>query len=65
MANISSNSIVNEEKLEIERLVASGHTRHCACRIVWGDGCCECGQHNNADRRQQVLVKLPELLKKA
>jgi murein endopeptidase len=19
-----------------------GHTRHCACRIVWGDGECEC-----------------------
>ncbi len=27
---------------EIERLQKDGHTYHCACRIVWGDGECEC-----------------------
>jgi hypothetical protein len=26
----------------IEALVKEGHTRHCACRKVWGDGECEC-----------------------
>ncbi len=27
---------------EIERLEKDGHTYHCARRIVWGDGQCEC-----------------------
>ena len=34
-----------EEKdnlLQIDRFVEDGHTRHCACRLVWGDGECEC-----------------------
>jgi hypothetical protein len=26
----------------IDELVARGHTRHCACRQVWGDGECSC-----------------------
>lgn len=26
----------------IDALVAQGHTRHCACRQVWGDGECSC-----------------------
>jgi hypothetical protein len=30
---------------EIERLKSEGHTNHCACRIAWGDGMCECGQN--------------------
>jgi len=25
-------------------LVSQGHTRHCACRQVWGDGECESGR---------------------
>lgn len=29
---------------EVERLVAEGHTQHCAARHVWGDGECECGK---------------------
>ena len=28
----------------INRLVSIGHTRHCACRQIWGDGECECGR---------------------
>lgn len=31
-----------EDKEEVERLQIEGHTYHCACRIVWGDGQCEC-----------------------
>ena len=27
---------------EIERLKIKGHSQHCACRIVWGDGECTC-----------------------
>lgn len=27
---------------QIDKIIASGHPRHCACRQVWGDGECEC-----------------------
>lgn len=27
---------------EITRLIKEGHTHHCACRQVWGDGECTC-----------------------
>jgi len=27
----------------VDRLVGAGHTKHCARRIAWGDGVCECG----------------------
>ena len=30
------------DKKEIECLEKVGHTYHCACRQVWGDGECEC-----------------------
>ena len=32
------------EFTDIEKLVADGHTRHCACRMQWGDGECGCGK---------------------
>jgi len=35
------NSIDNQR---ISELVIDGHTAHCAKRIVWGDGECECGE---------------------
>lgn len=31
-----------EELSRVDTLAADGHTRHCACRIVWGDGECTC-----------------------
>lgn len=31
-----------EDQKEIWRLQDEGHTAHCACRLVWGDGECEC-----------------------
>lgn len=30
------------DKQAIEKNVREGHTYHCACRLVWGDGECEC-----------------------
>jgi len=33
---------------EIERLKKEGHTNRCACKIVWGDGLCECGKLGKA-----------------
>jgi hypothetical protein len=26
----------------INELIIAGHTRHCAYRMIWGDGECEC-----------------------
>jgi hypothetical protein len=31
-----------EEYERIEQIKAAGHSVHCACRQVWGDGECEC-----------------------
>jgi len=27
---------------KIDDIISQGHSRHCACRQVWGDGECEC-----------------------
>lgn len=35
-----------EQLEEIETLIDEGHTEHCAQRLVWGDGQCECGGSN-------------------
>jgi len=34
-----------ENLKKIDEIVASGHSSHCACRQVWGDGECECGMY--------------------
>lgn len=34
-----------EELKDKQRLEKEGHTAHCASRIVWGDGVCECGKN--------------------
>lgn len=31
-----------EELKQIDTLEKQGHSPHCACRLVWGDGECEC-----------------------
>ena len=36
--------LMREDRIEIARLERDGHTYRCACRIVWGDGQCECKQ---------------------
>lgn len=33
---------LEDDEIEIKRLERGGHSYHCACRIVWGDGQCEC-----------------------
>lgn len=33
-----------EERAAQMAQVALGHTEHCAARIAWGDGRCECGK---------------------
>lgn len=37
-----TNNIMREDAEEIARLERDGHTYRCACRIVWGEGECEC-----------------------
>ena len=34
--------MINADQKRIEDLTAQGHSYHCSCRIVWGDGECEC-----------------------
>lgn len=42
------------DQAEISKLISDGHTHHCACRQVWGDGECECEKRGitgrNSDR---------------
>jgi len=33
--------------------IKEGHTRHCACRIVHGDGKCECGMSDGSPEKKQ------------
>ena len=33
-----------QERVAVRDHIARGHTRHCACRIVWGDGECTCSK---------------------
>ena len=47
-----------EDQKLIKTLVKCGHTYHCACRITWGDGECECGHTARAE-----VVKLKKQLK--
>lgn len=34
---------MNSPRARMEKLMFEGHNYHCANRIVWGDGWCECG----------------------
>ena len=37
-----------EERDNLKRIIEikeAGHSRHCACRQVWGDGECECDMY--------------------
>lgn len=36
--------------------VVNGHTAHCAQRLVWGDGECECGVENLELRDPEELL---------
>ncbi len=53
------------ENLErIKGLRKVGHTHHCACRIVWGDGECECGEKGRTrEERVNRFLKKDEVAK--
>jgi hypothetical protein len=51
------------ERREVDRLTKAGHTSHCAARLVWGDGACECGcksrwRRNRLPKRGQQSVNI-------
>ena len=54
---------IKVDEVEIDKLRQEGHSRHCACRIVWGDGECVCNKRG--DLKKENLKKLIELIKKA
>ena len=37
-----------DELTSIDELKTKGHSRHCACRIIWGDGECTCSMEKIA-----------------
>jgi len=39
----------DEDIDRIDALVSQGHTRHCACRQIWGDGGCSCELEKHYD----------------
>jgi hypothetical protein len=42
MSMIDEERLYQEELKQIREIETQGHTYHCACRQVWGDGECEC-----------------------
>ena len=52
---------LGEDDEKIDRLVKEGHSLHCSCRIVWGDGECECNQRGTP--RGDILKKLADKIR--
>ena len=53
-----------EDEEEIKRLEDEGHTYHCSCRLVWGDGQCECENVEiiKATKLDDSEVKIKEII---
>lgn len=49
------------EELRIADLRISGHSYHCACRMVWGDGECECGDYPEAHLKTIPVERILQL----
>ncbi len=48
-----------EDDKKIDRLEKEGHTLHCSCRQVWGDGECTCNKSGTSlSKRMEKIVKL-------
>lgn len=60
--------VLTEVNLEIEaikKFKAEGHTHKCACRMLWGDGVCECGKDKRhvVGENMEVSKQLDEWVK--
>lgn len=54
---------VEAQYAQIERLIlAEGHTEHCAKRIVWGDGECECHVEGKGDGLPKDFPRFHKLM---
>ena len=42
--------------IEVDKFRKQGHSMHCACRIVWGDGCCTCTQTSYFDLNKKSII---------
>jgi hypothetical protein len=51
----------NEDAIKFREHRKQGHNRHCASRLVWGDGECECGLREEAtdDKILKPISALP------
>lgn len=48
-----------EDRIKIKKLIKQGHTRHCAYRIVWGDGECTCTRTGEiTEKKLNELIKI-------
>ena len=46
-----------------KKLQRDGHTLHCACRIVWGDGICTCTPGNWILQGKERADRLMEFMR--
>lgn len=47
----------DKDCIEVDKIRAQGHSMHCACRIVWGDGECTCNQTANRPGRLGRIIE--------
>jgi hypothetical protein len=52
--------LCNKDDKEIDRLKQEGHSRHCACRIVMGDGECECNKTGEPKLENLIYILLAD-----
>ena len=45
---------------KIEKLRKEGHSHHCACRIVWGDGECTCRKGIELENLEKLIREQKE-----
>lgn len=46
---------------EVKHLISQGHSRHCACRQMWGDGICTCDK--TGEPTEEKLNELIEIIR--
>jgi hypothetical protein len=47
----------DKDCIQVDKFRAHGHSMHCACRIVWGDGICTCNQTANLPGRMDRIIQ--------
>jgi hypothetical protein len=60
-ANFNLCQRCKEDDLKIDKFKDEGHTRHCACRMVWGDGECECNKTGEPKKIDKLKLQNKKL----